>query len=49
MIQVNRIYLIFNPAHFCVDGSEVVFKKVRNIQPCHFLVGVKYKHQYNMK
>ena len=24
MVQVNRIYLIFNPVHFLVDSSEVL-------------------------
>jgi hypothetical protein len=23
MVQVNRIYLIFNPVHFLVDSSEL--------------------------
>ncbi len=25
MIQVNRIYLIFNPVHFLVDSSENIY------------------------
>ncbi len=27
MIQVNRIYLIFNPVHFLVDSSEILYFK----------------------
>ena len=26
VIQVNRIYLIFNPVHFLVDSSELTYK-----------------------
>jgi hypothetical protein len=26
MVQVNRIYLIFNPVHFLVDSSEIKIK-----------------------
>ena len=30
VIQVNRIYLIFNPVHFLVDSSDgIVFNKTR--------------------
>ena len=27
VIQVNRIYLIFNPVHFLVDSSDIVSLK----------------------
>ena len=27
MVQVNRIYLIFNPVHFLVDSSGIKHKK----------------------
>ena len=30
MVQVNRIYLIFNPVHFLVDSSEIaIFRHFR--------------------
>ena len=29
MVQVNRIYLIFNPVHFLVDSSVKIYKKLR--------------------
>ena len=28
MIQVNRIYLIFNPVHFLVDSSDNLYEPI---------------------
>lgn len=35
MVQVNRIYLIFNPVHFLVDSSELI-KINLNMNPLGF-------------
>ena len=37
MIQVNRIYLIFNPVHFLVDSSDI------------FHISHSISHSYQMK
>ena len=29
MVQVNRIYLIFNPVHFLVDSSVLIYMQNR--------------------
>ena len=42
VIQVNRIYLIFNPVHFLVDSSEITYivrndgGSIKYIRPAHF-------------